>query len=413
MELSCCYYVSYIAGPGLADASVLVRPPILGNLGCYTRLMIPGFATSVGTARYRDRFPKLREAGHFRLPQGVSGELWFPSIGLGTYLGEPTAQVDAQYQQAITTALRSGINLLDTAINYRHQRSERNIGAALAELVASGELRRDEILVCTKAGFLAFDGEMPADMRGYFMREYVQTGILDPQQVAGGSHCMAPRYLADQIERSRRNLGLETIDVFYVHNPESQLAEAGEVERPVFRQRLQAAFAMLEDQVKEAKIRYYGVATWHGLRRREEERDYISLAALLDMAHAAGGEQHHFRFLQLPFNLGMTEAFARANQLLDGESMSVIKMAARAGLAVVGSATLHQGQLIRNLPGFVSQALGMASDAGNAIQFSRSAPGLTTSLIGMSTKDHVLANLEPAFHPPTPPEQWAKLFGAR
>ncbi|HYL96042.1 MAG TPA: aldo/keto reductase [Terriglobales bacterium] len=397
------------------DASGVVRQPISGNLGCYTRLMIPGFATSEGTARYRDRFPKLREAGHFRRPQGVPevGDLWFPSIGLGTYLGEPTAQVDAQYQQAITAALRSGINLLDTAINYRHQRSERNIGAALAELIASGELRRDEVLVCTKAGFLAFDGEMPADMRGYFMREYVQTGILDPQQVAGGSHCMAPRYLADQIERSRRNLGLETIDVFYIHNPESQLAEAGEVERPVFRQRLQAAFTMLEDQVKEAKIRYYGVATWHGLRRREEERDYISLAALLDMAHAAGGEQHHFRFLQLPFNLGMTEAFARANQLLDGESMSVIKMAARAGMAVVGSATLHQGQLIRNLPGFVSQALGMASDAGNAIQFSRSAPGLTTSLIGMSTKDHVLANLEPAFHPPTPPEQWAKLFGAR
>jgi hypothetical protein len=88
-------------------------------------------------------------------------------------------------------------------------------------------------------------------------------------------------------------------------------------------------------------------------------------------------------------------------------------MAARAGLAVVGSATLHQGQLVRNLPDFVRQGLGMADDAGNAIQFSRSAPGLTTSLIGMGSKDHVLANLEPAFRPPTPPEQWAKLFGAR
>jgi aryl-alcohol dehydrogenase-like predicted oxidoreductase len=266
------------------------------------------------------------------------------------------------------------------------------------------------VLVCTKAGFLAFDGEMPADMRGYFMREYVQPGILDPQQVAGGSHCIAPRYLADQIERSRRNLGLETVDVFYVHNPESQLTE---IERPAFRERLQAAFNMLEKTVQQGKIRYYGVATWNGLRLREEERDYLSLAALLDVARAAGGEQHHFRFLQLPFNLGMTEAFARSNQLLDGERMSVIKMAARAGLAVVGSATLHQGQLVRNLPDFVRQGLGMAGDAANAIQFSRSAPGLTTSLVGMSSKQHVLANLEPAFHPPTPPEQWAKLFGAR
>lgn len=374
--------------------------------------MITGFATSEGTARYRDRFPKLREAGHFRRPQAVPGvgELWLPSIGLGTYLGEADDRTDALYREAITTALRSGVNLLDTAINYRHQRSERSIAAALAELIGSGELRRDEVLVCTKAGFLAFDGDLPADMRGYFMREYVQPGILDPQQVAGGSHCMSPRYLADQIERSRRNLGLETLDVFYVHNPESQLVE---VERPAFRERLQSAFTMLEETVKQGKIRYYGVATWHGLRLREEERDYISLANLLAIARAAGGEQHHFRFLQLPFNLGMTEAFARANQLLDGEPMSTIKLAARAGLAVVGSATLHQGQLIRGLPEFVRTGLGMASDADNAIQFSRSAPGLTTSLVGMSSKDHVLANLHPAFHPPTPPEQWAKLFGAR
>lgn len=374
--------------------------------------MIAGFATAEGTARYRDRFPKLRDAGHFRRPQAVpgAGELWFPSIGLGTYLGEPTADVDAQYQEAIATALRSGINLLDTAINYRHQRSERCIGAALKELIEKGELRRDEVLVCTKAGFLAFDGDLPADMRGYFMQEYVQPGILDPQQVAGGSHCMAPRYLADQIDRSRRNLGVETIDVYYVHNPESQLTE---LERPAFRQRLQAAFALLEDAVKESKIRFYGIATWNGLRLREEERDYLSLAALLDTARAAGGEQHHFRFLQLPFNLGMTEAFARPNQMLDGQQMSTIKLAAHAGLAVVGSATLHQGQLIRNLPDFVRQALGMPSDAGNAIQFSRSAPGLTTCLIGMGSKDHVLANLDPAFQPPTPPEQWAKLFGAR
>ena len=374
--------------------------------------MITGSASSEGTARYRDRFPKLRDAGHFRRPQGVpgAGELWLSSIGLGTYLGEPTPQVDAQYREALATALGSGINLLDTAINYRHQRSERAIGAVLKDLIENGQLRRDEVLVCTKAGFLAFDGDLPADMRGYFMREYVQTGILDPQQVAGGSHCMSPRYLGDQIDRSRRNLGLETIDVFYIHNPESQLTE---IERPAFRERLQSAFAMLEEAVMQGKIRFYGIATWNGLRLREEERDYISLAALLDIAQAAGGEQHHFRFLQLPFNLGMTEAFARTNQMLDGQQMSTIKLAARAGLAVLGSATLHQGQLIRNLPDFVRQGLGMPGDAANAIQFSRSAPGLTTSLIGMGSKDHVLADLEPAFHPPTPPEQWAKLFGAK
>ena len=183
--------------------------------------MWKGFATAEGTARYRDRFPGLREAGHFRRLEGVpgAGELWLSSIGLGTYLGEPGAAGDSRYTAAIAHALGSGINLLDTAINYRHQRSERSIGAALEQRFQSGGLRREEVVVCTKAGYLSFDGEMPADPRQYFQREYVERGVLDPAEVAGGMHCMAPRYLADQIERSRRNLGLETLDVFYVHNP--------------------------------------------------------------------------------------------------------------------------------------------------------------------------------------------------
>src|SRR5246127_867031 len=205
--------------------------------------MIDGFATSAGTTRFRDRFPLLSNAGHFRQPQapGVN-ELWLSSIGLGTYLGETDTASDVSYTQSITSALRSGINVLDTAINYRHQRSERNIGAALTHLIDAGELQRDEVLVSTKAGYLSFDGTLPADPRGYFMREYVESGILDPRQLAGGMHCMTPPYLENQIERSRRNLGLETIDLFYVHNPESQL---GDVSREVFRDRLKNAFVVL------------------------------------------------------------------------------------------------------------------------------------------------------------------------
>src|SRR5574340_1757916 len=112
--------------------------------------MIPGFATAEGTARYAQRFPQLQQAGHYRPFEHVpgAGELWLPSLGLGTYLGEPDEAADQRYTDAITAALRSGINLLDTAINYRHQRSERNIGAALAKLTDAG-VRRDEVVVCT------------------------------------------------------------------------------------------------------------------------------------------------------------------------------------------------------------------------------------------------------------------------
>jgi aryl-alcohol dehydrogenase-like predicted oxidoreductase len=371
--------------------------------------MIPGFATSTGTSRYRDRFPQLRDSGHFRRPEHVPGvgDLWLSSIGMGTYLGETNEAADRSYMEAIATALRSGINLLDTAINYRHQRSERNIGAALKELIEGKALRRDEVLICTKAGYLAFDGEMPADARTYFMNEYIRPGILDLSQLTGGSHCIAPAYLANQIERSRFNLGVETIDTFYIHNPESQLAV---VDRAAFLNRLKDAFMMLEEAVGKKRIRFYGIATWNGLRTIPSQQDYLSLEEIIGIAQEVGGEGHHFRFVQLPFNLGMAGAFGLANQEWHGEKMSVMKLAASAGVAVVGSATLHQGQLTRSLPEFVAAALGMANDAENAIQFSRSAPGITTSLIGMGRSEHVRRNLVPALQPTAPAERWSKLF---
>jgi aryl-alcohol dehydrogenase-like predicted oxidoreductase len=371
--------------------------------------MLTGFATPEGSARYRSRFPELSQAGHFRRHSNIpgAGELWLSSIGLGTYLGEPTAAADAAYTEAVRVALASGINLLDTAINYRHQRSERNIGAALREMVSAGELQRDEVVVCTKAGYLSFDNEVPPNPGAYFRAEFVDKGILDPPDLAGGMHCMSPSYLADQLERSRRNLGLETIDVFYVHNPETQL---GEVPRERFQQRLREAFAMLEDAVKAGKIRDYGVATWNGFRVAPAARDAMSLADTVETARQAGGEQHHFRFVQLPFNLGMPEAFAYHNQTWGKENVSLLEAAARAGVMVVGSAALSQGQLTRNLPEFIEKRLAAGNDGANAIQFARSAPGMAVALVGMGRPEHVRENLKVASLPAAPREQWSKLF---
>jgi aryl-alcohol dehydrogenase-like predicted oxidoreductase len=374
--------------------------------------MLSGQATPQGTARYRDRFPGLRDAGHFRLGERVPGvdQLWLSSVGLGTYLGEPNDPADQSYMDAIATGLCSGINVLDTAINYRHQRSERNIGAVLKRLTGSGELQRDEVLICTKAGYLCFDGNPPADPRAYFQREYVETGVLDPKELAAGMHCMSPAYLVDQIERSRRNMDLETIDVFYLHNPESQL---GEVSRELFRQRLKAAFAALEEQVKAGRIAHFGVATWGAFRVLESSRDYMDLFELSTLAEEVAGPGHHFRFIQLPFNLAMPEAYGLANQRVERGKMPILAAAARLGIAVMGSATLYQARLTQGLPGVVGSILGMNSDAENAIQFSRSAPGLTTSLIGMGRKEHVAANLRPALTRPTPPQEWKKLFTSK
>jgi aryl-alcohol dehydrogenase-like predicted oxidoreductase len=364
--------------------------------------MIPGHATPEGTARYAERFAVATD--HFRTLE-PAGRL--SSLGVGTYLGRADAATDTQYRRALSRALQRGLNVVDTAINYRNQRSERTVGAVLADAVARGSIRREEVVVATKGGYLPLDAEAD-DPRGHFTRTYLESGLVGPGDVVGGAHCMAPRYLADQIERSRANLGVETIDVYYLHNPESQLEE---VDRPDFEQRLRAAFAALEEAVDAGRIGCYGAATWNGFRQPPDAPDHLSLPAMVAAARDAGGADHHFKVIQLPYNLGMPEAYARTTQRVGDEMLSVLDAAQRLGVYVMASASVHQGQLTRNLPDVLAQYIpGLQTDAQRALQFVRSTPGIGTALVGMKSTDHVEENSAVAAVEAMPPEIFARLF---
>src|ERR1700720_250690 len=235
-------------------------------------MMLKGRATAEATSTYASRFPQL--PGNFRQALGVS----VSSIGIGTYLGEPDDETDVAYGEAIKASLRGGINVIDTAVNYRFQRSERNIGKALGELVAAGEITREQVIVATKGGYITFDGEVPANPRAWFEEHYGKTGIVAPGDLVDGSHCMTPRYISTMLELSRANLGLETIDIYYIHNPETQL-EA--VDRKEFLKRIATIFEFLESAAAENKIGVYGTATWNGFRAEQTERGWLSLDELI------------------------------------------------------------------------------------------------------------------------------------
>lgn len=375
---------------------------VLALMNHRTRL-IPGFATAAGTSRLRDRFAGVFP-GHFRQAHG----LWLSSIGLGTYLGEPDSPTDALYRAAVTRALGSGINVIDSAVNYRHQRSERAIGEALGQMILAGKLRRDEVFVSTKGGFLTFDGAEPEDPSAYFERTLLSTGLIKPGDVAAGCHAMSPAYLRSQIEASSRNLGMETIDLYYIHNPETQLSE---VSRADFYERLRAAFAELESAVADGRIRAYGTATWNAYRVDPNAHDAVSLAEVLRTAEAAGGSGHHFRAVQLPYNLAMLEAVSKLTQEAEGEAVPLLRLAAQAGLMVFASAPLLQGQLTQGIPAEIGQMFpGLSTDAQRAIQFVRSTPGVTSALVGMCQREHFAENLVTACVAPLAREQFRDLF---
>jgi aryl-alcohol dehydrogenase-like predicted oxidoreductase len=366
---------------------------------------IAGFATVEGTRRYVERFAGRTAPGHFR--QTSLG--WLSSVGLGTYLGEPDAATDRRYEEAIAHALLLGANTIDTAINYRFQRSERSIAAALGRLIREAQLARDEVVIATKAGFLTFDADVPPDPNQHFHEEYVVPGIISRQEdVVGGMHCMTPRYLENQLARSLRNLNLETIDIYYLHNPETQLQA---LDRESFLARMRAAFEACEGFVAAGTIRVYGTATWDGYRQPPQARDFLSLPELVGLAEEVGGSNHHFRAVQLPYNLAMPEAFLRHNQSLDGRPGSFLEAAAQRGLTVFASASMLQGHVAARLPETLREVLdGLDTDAQRAIQFVRSTPGITTALVGMSRVEHVEENLQLARRPPVPLEKFMQLF---
>lgn len=359
-------------------------------------------ATEVGTRKYAERWKGKADGEHFR---DVAG-LMFSSIGVGTYLGKADDATDASYTAAVVAAVESGINVIDTAINYRFQRSERSVGAALQQLLGRG-YSREEFVVCTKGGYLAPDGGMPSDPNAYFFREYIQPGILTAKDIAAGSHCMTPRYLDNQLGRSLKNLGLECVDVYYLHNPETQLSEIPKAE---FLKRIHDAFSFLESAADAGKLQFYGMATWNGFRQEATARDSMQLAELVEIAKQIAGEKHRFRFVQAPFNLAMTEALTLGAQTVGGKQMTLMEAASEMEMTLVASAALMQGQLTRNLPGFVAAGLGLENDAERALQFARSAPGITTALVGMSRAEHATANARLAGVSPATIEEFSKLF---
>jgi len=363
---------------------------------------MPRCATPESTRAYAAGFSSAAAPGHFRACRGLT----ISSVGIGTYLGEPDPATDRGYTEAVIEAVLGGINVLDSAINYRFQRSERSIGAALAELASRG-VAREALLICTKGGYLTPDGELPSNPREYFAREYFSPGTLRPGDVAAGCHAMTPRFLEDQLARSLRNLGLASVDVYYLHNPETQLEE---IPPPEFRNRLRAAFEFLEGQAAAGTIGVYGLATWNGFRQPADSPALHSLPDVLAVAREVAGDAHHFGFVQIPLNLMMPEAVVLPNQLLAGRSVPLLAAAADLGVTVIASAPTLQGRLARGLPPALAQTIGLGNDFERAVQFARSAPGLTTALMGMSRAEHVRANLRLVGEPPLNAEKFWSLF---
>jgi hypothetical protein len=153
------------------------------------------------------------------------------------------------------------------------------------------------------------------------------------------------------------------------------------------------------------------VATWNGFRLPPGQAGHLSLARLRDAAMAAGGKDHHFRWIQLPLNLAMPEAFLAPTQVVDGTAMTPLAAAQAWGMSVQTSASIMQARILRQLPDGFAEAMGLRTPAQAALQFTRSCPGVTTALCGMGQAAHVTENAAVLALPKLDPMALESLFG--
>ena len=350
-----------------------------------------GYATLSGTTNFRtSALKKGIHVSHFKQVE----DLYLSSLGMGTYLGNLSSKDDLNLESSIYSSIKEGcINVIDTAINYRSMLSEKSIGRAINKLVNEEIIHRDELFICTKNGYFTNDGDFnQIDIESYLKLMYIDRDIIDPKDISSSYNIMNPSYIANCIDRSLCNMGLDTIDLVYIHNSFESWYD--QVEKPAYYEMLSRVFEVYEEYRKRNKLRYYGMATWNCFTAQPKSPNYLSLRDVIEIAIDIGGADNGFKFIQLPYNSFMTEPYSYRNQQVGDSSqyVSILNAANHFGIHVFTSIPLFQGKLlsIKIDDKFLST---LPHESAKLLQFVRSTPGIVAPLVGQKTSDHTNQNI--------------------
>ena len=267
-----------------------------------------------------------------------------------------------------------GINVIDTSINYRYMKSERSVGAALRYLISSNQIERNQLFICSKGGYVPEDADqgIPGQV---VIKNLIEKKLIDNEDFVGACHCMHPNFLEDQLERTLDNIGVETLDLYYLQNAcESQLPLIGEHK---FFERLAKSFEFFEKKIQQGKIKNYGLATWVCFREKSENAGlYLSLEKVMELAQKIGGPKHGLKFIQMPINIMMPEAFAEQFQEITENGVQkkerLLTVARKHKINVISCSPLLQGTMIQ-LP-MPSEIFKCRNVGAKHLQFVRSIP---------------------------------------
>jgi len=350
---------------------------------------VAGYATAEGTRKFMEKaFKNGMANSHFRSFNNLN----FSSLGIGTYLGRLTAEDDRDLENAIYHSLKSGaVNVIDTAINYRSMKSEKNIGHAIKRLIEDKIISRDQVFISTKNGYITNDGDYPTiDVLEYMHKMYISQGIIDSKDISSGYNVLNPNYIRKCIDKSLTNMQLDTIDLVYIHNAYESWFQ--DISRSEFNEKIRRVFQVYEEYRSQNKIRYYGMATWTCFRLPRNEEGYLSLEDMVRIAEDVAGKDHGFRFIQLPYNLAYREAYSLRNQTVNSDKdLTILEACKKLNIGVFTSVPLLQAKLFDvKIPDY----LGIDNQLLKIVQITRSTPNVIAPLLGQKKLNHVKENIE-------------------
>ncbi|GAA1691366.1 aldo/keto reductase [Kribbella yunnanensis] len=152
------------------------------------------------------------------------GDLTVSRLGLGCMGMSQSYGVTSDETESIATvhaAIDAGCTFLDTADIYGNGANESLLGRALAG-------RRDQVVLATKFGFKP------------------QTGAAMPSGVDG-----SPSYAVEALDASLRRLGVDHVDLWYLHRRDPQVP-------------IEETVGAMASQVSAGKVRYLGLSEVNG-----------------------------------------------------------------------------------------------------------------------------------------------------
>lgn len=209
-------------------------------------------------------------------------------LGIGLYKGKETIEGDKLLYESLIYGLNNGINVIDTAQRYRNGQSEK-----LVKKIIKKFKNREKLIIISKTGLIP----------NYVKKKNILKNLKIKKSNFHklNNFCIDPNYINWSLENSLKLMGTNYIDFYLLHNPEYALLLKDGYKKII------NAFKILEKKRDEKKILYYGIATWNGLRRLNNNKYQLNLTKIIYDLEKDLGKNHGFRCLEAPLSIGMPD----------------------------------------------------------------------------------------------------------